>query len=99
MVFEDYRPGGGFSSSRAASRQVTPCRAFLALAIADLRLLKVVVAFSATFMLPDLPRTTTWLTEEEKVIAAWRLEADVGEDDWVGTNQQHPLHGLKLAVK
>jgi hypothetical protein len=50
-------------------------------------------------MLPDLPRTTIWLTEEEKVIAAWRLEADIGEDDWVDTKHQHPLHGLKLAVK
>ncbi|KAJ9139464.1 Pantothenate transporter liz1 [Pleurostoma richardsiae] len=59
----------------------------------------IVVAMAAIFMLPDLPRTTRWLTEEEKAIAAWRLEADIGEDDWIDTEHQHPLHGLKLAIK
>ncbi|CAK7226211.1 hypothetical protein SEUCBS140593_006164 [Sporothrix eucalyptigena] len=59
----------------------------------------VVVAVIAAFVIPDLPRTTKWLSEEEKQLAAWRLEADIGEDDWVDTQHQHPLHGLKLAVR
>jgi Major Facilitator Superfamily len=31
-------------------------------------------------------------------MAAWRLEVDIGEDDWVNSKQQTPLHGAKLAV-
>ena len=56
-------------------------------------------AFCAYFMLPDFPRTTKWLTQEEKQLAIWRLEEDIGEDDWVGSHQQTLLHGLKLAVQ
>ncbi|KAI9701182.1 MAG: hypothetical protein M1836_001851 [Candelina mexicana] len=58
----------------------------------------VIIAFGAYFILPDFPRTTTWLTEEERQLAAWRLEEDIGEDDWVDSGEQTLLHGLKLAV-
>lgn len=51
----------------------------------------------AIFVLPNFPRTTSWLTEEEKALAAWRLEEDIGEDDWVDSEQQSFLHGAKLA--
>ncbi|KAN0096682.1 MFS general substrate transporter [Hyaloscypha variabilis] len=61
--------------------------------------LTVAVAFCAFFIIPDFPRTTTWLTEEEKQLAAWRLDEDIGEDDWVNSKQQTFLHGAKLAVK
>jgi len=47
--------------------------------------------------LPNFPRTTPWLTEEEKELATWRLEEDIGEDDWVDSEQQSFLHGAKLA--
>ncbi|RAL06956.1 MFS general substrate transporter [Aspergillus homomorphus CBS 101889] len=57
----------------------------------------VFAAFVAFFIIPDLPRTTPWLTEEEKALAAWRLEADIGEDDWVDQQHQSMLHGAKLA--
>lgn len=57
----------------------------------------IVVAFSSVFILPNFPRTTPWLTEEEKQLAAWRLEEDIGEDDWVDSEQQTFLHGVKLA--
>jgi hypothetical protein len=53
----------------------------------------------ALFIISDLPRTTSWLTEDEKVLAAWRLEADIGEDDWVDSEHQSMLHGAKLAFK
>lgn len=57
----------------------------------------IVIAFAAIFVLPNFPRTTSWLSEEEKQLAAWRLEEDIGEDDWVDSEQQSFLHGAKLA--
>ena len=56
-------------------------------------------AFLAYFALPDFPRTTTWLTEEERQLAVWRLDEDIGEDDWVGSTQQTFFHGMKLAFQ
>ncbi|KAJ5704244.1 hypothetical protein N7493_011382 [Penicillium malachiteum] len=58
----------------------------------------IVVAFISMWVLPNFPRTTPWLSEEEKQLAAWRLEEDIGEDDWVDSEQQSFLHGAKLAV-
>ena len=57
------------------------------------------IAFIAVFALPDFPRTTTWLTESERQLAVWRLDEDIGEDDWVDSKQQTFLHGFKLAVQ
>ncbi|KAK6201934.1 hypothetical protein LQW54_009248 [Pestalotiopsis sp. IQ-011] len=62
-------------------------------------ILTIVFAFIAFFCIPDLPRTTRWLDEQERELAAWRLEADIGEEDWVDSGHQSPLHGLKLAIK
>jgi hypothetical protein len=59
----------------------------------------VVIAFSAYFVLPNFPRTTTWLTEEERQLAIWRLEEDIGEDDWVSSSDQSFWHGFKLAFE
>ena len=49
------------------------------------------------FILPNFPRTTAWLSEEEKELAIWRLEEDIGEDDWVDSEEQSFLAGAKLA--
>ncbi|KAE8147460.1 MFS general substrate transporter [Aspergillus avenaceus] len=57
----------------------------------------IAVAFSSIFILPNFPRTTSWLSEEEKELAAWRLEEDIGEDDWVDSKQQSFRYGAKLA--
>ncbi|KAA8651413.1 putative MFS transporter [Aspergillus tanneri] len=57
----------------------------------------IVIAAIALFVLPNFPRTTSWLSEEEKELAVWRLEEDIGEDDWVDSEQQSFLHGAKLA--
>ncbi|KAJ1326714.1 MFS transporter ACS family allantoate permease [Microdochium nivale] len=57
----------------------------------------IVIAFGAFFVLPNFPRTTTWLSEEERALAIWRLEEDIGEDDWVGTSEQSFFQGAKLA--
>jgi MFS family permease len=57
----------------------------------------VVVALASYFVLPNFPRTTSWLTEEERALAIWRLEEDVGEDDWVDSQTQTFKDGAKLA--
>ncbi|GES62222.1 MFS transporter [Aspergillus terreus] len=57
----------------------------------------IVIAVVSIFVLPNFPRTTSWLSEEEKQLAAWRLEEDIGEDDWVDSEHQSFLHGCKLA--
>ena len=56
------------------------------------------IAFIAIFILPNLPRTTLWLTEEERELAVWRLDEDIGEDDWTGSQAQTFGHGFKLAM-
>lgn len=56
-----------------------------------------VIAFAAYFVLPNFPRTTSWLSEEERQLAVWRLEEDIGEDDWTGSQDQTFFHGMKLA--
>lgn len=56
------------------------------------------MALLACFIVPDLPRTTSWLSNDEKVLAAWRLEEDIGEDDWVDSEHQSMFHGAKLAI-
>lgn len=59
----------------------------------------VAVAILALFVLPNFPRTTSWLNEHEVAMAVWRLEQDIGQDDWVSSEEQTFLDGFKLAVK
>lgn len=56
------------------------------------------VAAASYFILPNFPRTTKWLTEQERELAVWRLEEDIGEDDWVDSEQQSFFQGAKLAL-
>lgn len=58
----------------------------------------VAVALAAYFVLPNFPRTTSWLDEEEKALAIWRLKEDVGEDDWVDSEDQSLLGGFMEAL-
>jgi MFS family permease len=39
------------------------------------------VAFCAIFILPNFPATTSWLTEDERAYATWRLAVDGGKAD------------------
>ncbi len=57
----------------------------------------VCIALLSFLILPNFPRTTTWLTEQEREMAVWRLEEDVGEDDWLDSQHQNFGMGLKLA--
>ncbi|KAL8719424.1 MAG: hypothetical protein Q9225_003567 [Loekoesia sp. 1 TL-2023] len=57
------------------------------------------IAFIAFFILPNFPRTTSWLTENERQLAVWRLDEDIGEDDWTGSQNQTFWHGMKLAFE
>lgn len=56
------------------------------------------MALMAMFFLPNYPATTRWLSAEEKHFAAWRLLADVNEED-----ERHgrwsTLDGLRLALQ
>ena len=56
------------------------------------------LAILAVFVLPNFPRTTSWLTEEERQLAIWRLDEDIGEDDWISSEDQTIWHGFKLAA-
>ncbi|KAI1104507.1 MFS general substrate transporter [Jackrogersella minutella] len=55
------------------------------------------ISFCAFFILPNFPRTTSWLSEEEKALAIWRLEEDIGEDDWIDSEHQSLWIGAKQA--
>jgi hypothetical protein len=48
--------------------------------------------------MPNFPRTTTWLKDDEKAMAVWRLEEDIGTDDWVSSEEQSLYKGALLAV-
>jgi len=57
----------------------------------------IIIAFFCYFVLPNFPRTTSWLTTEERELAAWRLQEDIGEDDWTTSEEQTFWQGAKLA--
>ncbi|KAM3422762.1 hypothetical protein BST61_g246 [Cercospora zeina] len=59
----------------------------------------VAVAGICFFILPNFPRTTEWLTEEERQLAVWRLQEDVGVDDWTSSEDQSFFHGFVLAIR
>ncbi|CAK1361795.1 putative transporter [Cercospora beticola] len=59
----------------------------------------VAIAVICFFILPNFPRTTKWLTEEEKQLAVWRLQEDIGVDDWTSSEDQSFFHGFILALK
>jgi hypothetical protein len=54
------------------------------------------VSICALFILPNFPRTTKWLTPEERELAIWRLAEDAGEED---EDHRSVFWGLKLALK
>ncbi|KAK7722657.1 hypothetical protein SLS57_004862 [Botryosphaeria dothidea] len=57
------------------------------------------IASFGFFILPNFPRTTTWLTEQERQLAVWRLQEDIGMDDWTGSEDQSLWIGFKLACQ
>nr|VWO95174.1 N/A [Ganoderma boninense] len=64
--------------------------------------LTVFVAICATFVLPDFPDTTRWLSDEERKLAMRRMEEDMGVRD-AGENESETggghMVGLQLAVR
>jgi MFS family permease len=58
----------------------------------------VFIAAGAFFLLPDFPRTTRWLSDNEKELAVWRLDEDIGEDDWIDSKHQSFWGGMKMAA-
>ncbi|KAL9054594.1 MAG: hypothetical protein Q9162_004057 [Coniocarpon cinnabarinum] len=59
----------------------------------------VVLASAAFFILPNFPRTTTWLSEQERQLAVWRLQEDIGTDDWINSQEQSFFHGFRVAFQ
>ncbi|KAF4124312.1 DNA excision repair protein ERCC-6-like 2 [Geosmithia morbida] len=58
----------------------------------------VAVALAAYLIMPNFPKTTTWLSEEESALASWRLEEDIGSADWTNSEEQTLWHGFRLAL-
>ncbi|KAL7269630.1 hypothetical protein RUND412_007692 [Rhizina undulata] len=58
----------------------------------------VLTSCAAFYILPDFPNSTTWLSEQERDLAMWRLEEDIGERDWEAGEAEKLMHGLKLAM-
>lgn len=57
------------------------------------------IAACAFFILPNFPRTTGWLSEEERQLAVWRLQEDIGVDDGTSSEKQSFWHGMFLAFR
>ncbi|KAJ0124475.1 hypothetical protein J7T55_005813 [Diaporthe amygdali] len=55
----------------------------------------VVCAMATTFIIPDWPATTKWLTEEEKALGVVRLIEDAGDEE----SEIRTFDALKMAVK
>ncbi|KAH8777606.1 putative MFS transporter [Diaporthe sp. PMI_573] len=55
----------------------------------------VVCAMATTFIIPDWPATTKWLTEEEKALGVVRLIEDAGDEE----SEIRTFDTLKMAVK
>ncbi|KAL1297483.1 hypothetical protein AAFC00_005005 [Neodothiora populina] len=58
----------------------------------------VAVAFAAYFILPDFPHTTTWLSEQERQLAVYRLQEDVGVAETEDESGSF-FHGFVLCLK
>jgi len=58
----------------------------------------VVVAAAAFFILPNFSTTTKWLSEQERQLAVYRLQADVGEAE-TEDEQFGFFHGFILCLK
>lgn len=57
------------------------------------------VATSSFFILPDLPRTTSFLSTEERELALWRIQKDIGEESVLEDKHQSFLTGAIQAAK
>ncbi|RKF53669.1 MFS transporter prlL [Golovinomyces cichoracearum] len=57
----------------------------------------VIVASLSFIILPNFPRTTSWLTHEEQELAMWRLQEDVGGGKLADESKQSFFTGLKMA--
>ncbi|BFZ64862.1 hypothetical protein YB2330_006015 [Saitoella coloradoensis] len=62
-------------------------------------LMTIVVAVVAIFILPDFPATTKWLTEEERIIAQYRLIEASGATPGVPTEDVGLWKGFRMGLK
>lgn len=59
----------------------------------------VALALGAVFVLPDFPRNTKWLSEEERAYSIWRLEEEAGQQDLDTAGTQGFWSGFNLAIR
>lgn len=59
--------------------------------------ISVFFAACCIFVIPDFPRTTKWLTPEQRAFAAWRLKMDAEEED--DRHATGLMQGLVLCLK
>ncbi|KAF4473326.1 MFS general substrate transporter [Fusarium agapanthi] len=58
-----------------------------------------VIGVVAFFLLPDYPGTTTWLNEEERVVAQGRLAVDAGSEEILGEEEIAMKQAIFSAVR
>ncbi|KAJ4302725.1 hypothetical protein N0V90_001615 [Kalmusia sp. IMI 367209] len=58
----------------------------------------VAIALISFLILPDFPANTRWIIGQERDLAQWRLVADVGQDDWVSSEEECFFLGFKQCV-
>ncbi|KAF5987490.1 putative permease of the major facilitator superfamily [Fusarium bulbicola] len=59
----------------------------------------IVIGVVAFFLLPDYPGATTWLTEEERVVAQGRLAVDAGSEEILGEEEITMKQAILSAVR
>ncbi|WKT51797.1 hypothetical protein QSH57_002311 [Fusarium oxysporum f. sp. vasinfectum] len=59
----------------------------------------IVIGVVAFFLLPDYPGTTSWLTEEERVVAQGRLAVDAGSEEILGEEEITMKQAILSAVR
>lgn len=59
----------------------------------------IAIAISAYFILPDFPRTTPWLSAEEKEMAVWRLHTEVSHAEWTSAEEQITWKAFIMVMK
>ncbi|RDW78727.1 uncharacterized protein DSM5745_05579 [Aspergillus mulundensis] len=59
----------------------------------------VAIATTVTFILPDFPTNTKWMTDQERALASWRPIADIGEEDWVSPEEEGLAAGFQQCIR
>ncbi|KAF2653091.1 MFS general substrate transporter [Lophiostoma macrostomum CBS 122681] len=59
----------------------------------------ITLAVVALIFLPDYPRTTKWLSEEERIVAQGRIAADAASSEVLDEERVSIMYGIKIALQ